>query len=292
VTTQVVHVTVPAGEVDAAVDTLWVAGAAGIEERDARGGAVVLVAGTPSGEGAAALLGAVAPRWPAELVPVDLGTALDAWRSHARPVRVPPLVIRPPWVDAAAGDAVDVVDAAAGDAVDVVVDPGRAFGSGAHVSTRLALAALVARAPLAGRVLDVGCGSGVLAIAALLLGADEAVGLDHDPAAVEATRANAARNGLTDRVTVVGGDAAAGDVPVVDGEFDVVVANMLLSELVTVAPAVAPAVAPGGAVVLSGLLAAHQHRAEAAYGALGLVPDRVGGAPAEGGWVVVVLRPR
>jgi ribosomal protein L11 methyltransferase len=281
VTSQVVHVTVPAGEVDAAVDALWTAGAAGIEERDARGGAVVLVAGTPSGEGAAALRDAVASRWPAEVVAVDLGAALDAWRPHARPVRVPPLVIRAPWVDAGSGDA-----------VDVVVDPGRAFGGGAHVSTRLALAALVARAPLDGRVLDVGCGSGVLAIAGLLLGADEAVGLDHDPAAVEATRANVARNGLADRVTVVGGDATAGDVSVADGAFDVVVANMLLPELVAAAPVAAAAVAPGGAVVLSGLLAEQRPRAEAAYGALGLVPDPVGGAPTDGAWVTVVLRPR
>lgn len=278
----VVRATVPAAEAELAADALWAAGAAGVEERsgDVHTSDVVLVAGPPVGGDAAALLAAVAGRWPAELVPVDLGAAFDAWRDHARPVRVGPIVVRPPWVPPPAD--------AAPSAIDLVVDPGRAFGSGAHASTRLALAALADVVRAGDRVLDLGCGSGVLAVAAARLGAGTVTAVDLDPEAVAATRANAARNGVADRVRAVEGDAARP--PVVDGPFDVVVANLLLPDLTAAGPTVSAALAPGGAVALTGVLRAQGDAVVAAFGVLGLVPS---GAPRhEDGWIGLVLRER
>jgi ribosomal protein L11 methyltransferase len=106
----------------------------------------------------------------------------DRWREFHHPVRVGPLWVGPPW------------EAAPADAVAVVVDPGRAFGTGAHPTTRLCLELLLDEEK--GSVLDVGCGSGVLAVAAAKLGHAPVVAVDHDEAAVAATRANAAVNGV------------------------------------------------------------------------------------------------
>jgi ribosomal protein L11 methyltransferase len=273
-----VQVSVPAGEADLAADALWCAGAAAIEERPpvAPGAEIVLVAAPAAGGDAAPLLSSVAGRWPAELVTLDLDAALDAWRAHARTVRVGRLLVRPRWVDEPAGDP---------DAVEVVVDPGRAFGSGAHVSTRLALAALVDLVRGGERVLDVGCGSGVLAIAAVRLGASGAIGVDVDPAAVAAAKANARRNGVAGRVTVVEGDAAGG--VALAGPYDLVVANMLAPELRAVAPAVAAGLAPGGVAVLSGLLVEQRSDVLAAFGGVGL--HEVGDPRTDEGWTALVL---
>ena len=134
-------------------------------------------------------------------------------------------------------------------AVDVPIirlDPGLAFGTGTHPTTRLCLEWL-ARQPLQGsRVLDYGCGSGILAIAAAKFGADAVVGVDIDPDAVLATQANATANavtlqaGLPDRVG--------------ESKFDIVVANILSAPLKLLAPAIAAHVKPGGWLVLSGIL--------------------------------------
>jgi ribosomal protein L11 methyltransferase len=104
----------------------------------------------------------------------------DRWRLFHRPVRIGPLWVGPPW------------EHAPGDSVAVVIDPGRAFGTGAHPTTRLCLELLLGEER--GGVLDVGCGSGVLAIAAAKLGHDPVVAVDLELSAVEATRANAERN--------------------------------------------------------------------------------------------------
>jgi ribosomal protein L11 methyltransferase len=138
----------------------------------------------------------------------------------------------------------------AADAVVVMLDPGLAFGTGTHATTALCLEWLDA-VPLAGRrVFDVGCGSGILAIAALALGAAHAVALDIDPQALLATRENAARNRVEARLEV---RAAAEPWP---DAIDVVLANILAEPLVELAPRLAAATRPGGAIVLSGLLVA------------------------------------
>jgi ribosomal protein L11 methyltransferase len=119
----------------------------------------------------------------------------ERWREFHRPVRVGPLWIGPPWATARPG------------AAPVVIDPGLAFGTGAHPTTRLCLGLLLAESR--GSVLDVGCGSGVLAIAAVRLGFGPVEAIDIDPAAVEATLRNAAANGVELSVRAADGTAAA-----------------------------------------------------------------------------------
>ena len=275
--TAVVRVDVPAGvDADVAADALWRAGATAIEERETPTG-VLLVAGVAPGADVELLLEAVDRRWPAEVVTVDIDGALDAWRPFASAVRVGGrLLVRPPWVPAGRRGA----------AVDVVIDPERAFGSGVHASTRLALVALEPLVQGGERVLDAGCGSGVLGIAALALGAAEAVGVDHDPAAVAAARANAARNRVGDQFTVTG--RPLDEVVAADAPFDLVAANLLLPDLLAVIPALGAALADGSLVV-SGVLVDQRQAVIASATRLGL--DPVGEETAEG-WLAVTFTSR
>jgi ribosomal protein L11 methyltransferase len=121
----------------------------------------------------------------------------DSWRRFHRPVRVGPLWLGPPW------------EAPPRDAIAVVVDPGRAFGTGAHATTRLCVELLVACEPTS--LVDLGCGSGVLAIAAAKLGFAPVTALDADPAAVEAASRNVALNGVA--VAVERADVLADPLP-------------------------------------------------------------------------------
>lgn len=145
------------------------------------------------------------------------------------------------------------------DAAVVRLDPGLAFGSGTHATTALCLEWLDA---LAGEgalrradVLDFGCGSGILALAALKLGAARAVGIDNDPQALLATRDNAQRNGVQDRIEAFPPDEAPG---AAGDTFPVVVANILASALDALAPAIAARVQAGGRLALSGILAGQE----------------------------------
>jgi len=131
-------------------------------------------------------------------------------------------------------------------AINLELDPGLAFGTGSHPTTRLCLRWLAANLVPGQSVLDYGCGSGILAIAAAKLGAAAVAGTDVDPQAIEASRANAARNGVRARFVLP--DALAPD-PV-----DIIVANILANPLRLLAPALAARVRHGGAIVLSGIL--------------------------------------
>jgi len=150
-------------------------------------------------------------------------------------------------------------------AVRVELDPGLAFGTGAHPTTAMCLEWLDELADggeLAhARVIDYGCGSGILGVAALKLGAERVVAMDIDPQALLATRENAARNGMVDRVQTTaepeGGGLGA----------DVLVANILAGPLVELAPTLARLVRPGGQLALSGLLLDQVDVVAAAYGA-------------------------
>ncbi len=135
-------------------------------------------------------------------------------------------------------------------AINLTLDPGLAFGTGSHPTTRLCLAWLESELTLGASVLDYGCGSGILAIAAAKLGAGEVIGTDVDPQAISASRNNAARNGVI--ATFVTPDDLAGRSP---ARFDVVVANILANPLLLLAPALAARVRSEGRIVLSGILA-------------------------------------
>jgi ribosomal protein L11 methyltransferase len=158
--------------------------------------------------------------------------------------------------------------------VVVSLDPGLAFGTGSHPTTALCLEWLDG-AELTGRtLLDYGCGSGILAIAALKLGAARVLAVDHDPQAIDATRDNARVNGVTDRLWVgLPGELAGGGLP---ATTDLVVANILAGPLVALAPTLIARLAPGGALALSGVLADQVETVRAAYaGALDLAEPRL-----------------
>jgi ribosomal protein L11 methyltransferase len=141
----------------------------------------------------------------------------------------------------------------------VTLEPGLAFGSGSHPTTALCLEWL-ARLRCPGRVLDYGCGSGVLGLAALALGAQACLAVDVDPQARVACAANARRNGMGDRLRVV----APGALP--DGiRFDAVVANILSDTLIVLAPALCARLATGASIALSGILGGQVADVRSAY---------------------------
>ena len=146
------------------------------------------------------------------------------------------------------------------DAVNLLLDPGLAFGTGTHPTTALCLEWLDAQTLAGEQVLDFGCGSGILAIAALLLGADHAIGTDIDIQAIEASRDNAKRNGIAE-------DRFALYLPeqLPAGQSDTVVANILAGPLVALAPQIIERVKPGGRLALSGILAEQADDVRAAY---------------------------
>ncbi|CTP88337.1 Ribosomal protein L11 methyltransferase [Xanthomonas translucens pv. poae] len=169
-----------------------------------------------------------------------------AWLDQFQPMRFGTRTFIVPWNH-------DLPEDACGaDAAVVRLDPGLAFGSGTHPTTALCLRwldALAADGALAqARVLDFGCGSGILALAALKLGAAAAVGVDNDPQALLATHDNAERNAVGARLAV----SLPADAPV--ATYPVVVANILASALDALAPTLAERVAPGGRIALSGIL--------------------------------------
>jgi ribosomal protein L11 methyltransferase len=160
-------------------------------------------------------------------------------------------------------------------ALNLRLDPGLAFGTGSHPTTRLCLSWLAA-ADLIGRsVLDYGCGSGVLAIAAAKLGAGYVAGVDVDPQAVAASRDNATRNAVV--ATFSGPDALA------PATFDVVVANILANPLVLLAPVLGARVRTGGHIALSGILESQEHDVAEAYGRWFII----GAAQRADGWVLM-----
>lgn len=163
-----------------------------------------------------------------------------AWMDQYAPMKFGTRTWIVPWNMQAPADAAD--------GVIVRLDPGLAFGSGTHPTTALCLTWLDSL-DLAGKtVLDFGCGSGILALAALKLGAARAVGVDNDPQAVLATRDNAERNGVGERIDVHTPDAEP------NASYPVVVANILAVALDALADTLAARVVPGGVIALSGIL--------------------------------------
>jgi ribosomal protein L11 methyltransferase len=255
-------------------------GASGVEVRDGEGtpmpGAVLPPPGRAlvvawfaqraDAEAAAGLRGGALAEVPDE----DWG---EGWKKDFRALDVGRVRVRPSWID----------EPPPPGHVEVVLDPGMAFGTGTHPTTSLCLAALseLLAARPGGSVLDVGTGSGLLAIAARKLGAGRVAANDNDPVAVAVARENAARNGAAVEVT----DAPVGAIA---GRFDLVVANILANVLVALAPALAEKVAPGGVLLLSGLLHAQEEEVRGAYVAAGLSPLRAGDRR-DGEWSLVAV---
>ncbi|MBW3612235.1 MAG: 50S ribosomal protein L11 methyltransferase [Chloroflexi bacterium] len=206
--------------------------------------------------------------------PVDDAQWTDAWKVHYVPQRVGRLVIVPSWIDEPEVE---------GEA-RIRLDPGMAFGTGLHPTTRGCLALLQELEPMPADVLDVGCGSGILALAALTLGARRAVGLDTDPLAVEATRTNAERNGVAERLTVTRGTLPEA----AERPYPVVLANLVAAVLVQLAPRLAAHVAPGGTLLASGIIEPRADEVIAALTATGL---RVATRRDDGEWVSMRLEP-
>ncbi len=147
------------------------------------------------------------------------------------------------------------------DAVNLLLDPGLAFGTGTHPTTALCLDWLDRHPPVAAEVLDFGCGSGVLALAALKLGARQLVAVDIDEQALVASRDNVARNGIdTDRLSLYLPD----DFPA-DGQYDLVMANILAAPLIDLADKLVSHIRPGGEIILSGILQEQADSVMAAY---------------------------
>jgi ribosomal protein L11 methyltransferase len=242
------------GAAERVVAESWAAGARGLEERDQDPERTLLLLYAPAERGAAVCEAArrAAGRdgdiGPPE--PVVEREWREDWKRGLGPIAISPrLVVRPPFAPYALGPGQR----------ELVIEPGQAFGTGAHASTRLALelldASLAETGPVAS-ALDLGTGSGVLVLAALRLGVRRAVGLDLDPVAAAEARRNARANRLDGRLLVVAGPLEA----LRAGGYDLVLANLLRSELAPVLADLAGRLAPNGRAVVSGLLASEQER--------------------------------
>lgn len=266
-------VTVAPAEVDLASDVLWGIGVRAIEERAAAGGHVELW--TAVGEEPAALeraAAALAGRWRWRLVDVD-EPASETWREFAAPMRIDEqLVVVPAWQPYEVEPGI----------VPITIEPGGAFGLGDHPTTALSLAAVHRLVRPGGSVLDVGCGTGVLSVGAAVLGAGTVRAVDLAAAAVEATLDNARRNDVADRI-----EADTTPLAHLDGEFDLVVANILAPTLVELAEHLRRVTAATGRLVVSGILAdRHGHVLEA------LEPMVVERTDVRSGWAAVTLSHR
>jgi ribosomal protein L11 methyltransferase len=192
-----------------------------------------------------------------QVTPVNDADWTDARKAQYATQRIGRVVVIPSWLDEAPRDG----------EVAIRMDPGMAFGTGLHPTTRGCLELLQAHGPMPSRVLDVGCGSGILAIAALRLGAERADACDTDPLAVEATLANATANGLAERIHVRGGTLPA--IPA-DEPYPLVLANLVAAVLVELAAPLAAHTAPRGTLLASGIIEGRAAEVRDAFSAAGL----------------------
>ncbi|MEQ9073381.1 MAG: 50S ribosomal protein L11 methyltransferase [Sandaracinaceae bacterium] len=275
-----VHVAVPVTESDVVSSVLWDAGATGLEERDATtmdaaaGDGVTLVAHFDEEADALEAVGLVTARFDGRFVPTVEHIVGDDWRERWKAffhtTRVGErLVVRPSW---------ETHDAQEGDLV-IVLDPGQAFGTGTHETTRLVMRELEARVNGGEHVLDVGCGSGILGIAALKLGAARVVAVDVDPIAVRVADENAEING----VAIEASTTPVEDVP---GRYPIVLANIRSPILIPMTESLVAHLTPGGVLVLSGLLAEEESEIRAVYDA----HLRFDGVRRDGDWIALAYR--
>lgn len=272
-----VHVEVDQDDADLVGGELWELGASAIEERDETtldrpGGAgrVTLIAAFDDEAQAKEACEALADRG-AAVKWIEGDAWRDSWKAYFKPTKLGTrLVLRPSW---------EPWDAAPGEQV-LSIDPGRAFGSGIHETTRLVLKYLDQHVRGGEHVLDVGTGSGILSIAAVMLGAADAVAVDNDADVIAVVNENAALNGVAWRIE-------ASDTPIEDvaGTYDLVLANIEAFVLIPLAAPIAARVRPGGVLVLSGVLKHQRDEVIAAYPGFDVLD-----VPAENEWIAIVLR--
>jgi len=198
-----------------------------------------------------------------------------ARRSQAaiQAIRVGGVIVAPPWDDAATSPAPD--------ALTIIIEPGMGFGSGHHATTRLCLQALQRLVPRARVVLDIGTGSGVLAIAAALLGASTVLGVDVDPDALESALTNAGLNGDPAGLAFRQADFRTVQLP----HADIVVANLTGAMLASAAEEVLRCCRPGGMAILSGITAEEAAEVTAAFASRAVIEWR----GAEDGWIALIV---
>jgi len=240
-------VTVSTADVELASDDLWSLGVVAVEERSGFSDSSVEL-WTSLGEEQDTIIAALTTfdrAWTWRFEPVDESVS-ETWRDFATATWVADdLVVYPAWTPRPESTT----------ATAISIDPGATFGMGDHPTTVLSLRALRALPTKGTTVLDVGCGSGVLAIAACLFSASHAEAIDISPAAVPTTIDNALRNGVADRVS-----ASTTPLADVDGSFDIVLANILAPALIDLSGDLKRVLSPSGALVISGILAErHDH---------------------------------
>jgi ribosomal protein L11 methyltransferase len=235
----------PGSNRDAVVAALFSSGAQGVQEIGDQ--LVTLLADESQADSVTCAVLAASPDAQIETEPTPHVDWSERWKASLHAHRVGSLTIAPPWL-AQEQDAERTV----------VIDPGMAFGTGDHQTTRGVIRLLPAALRGGDRVADLGAGSAILSIAAVKLGAGHAFAIEIDNDAIGNAEENVARNGVADRVTVLEGDATA-MLPLV-APVDVVLANIISSVLLMLLPTIAEALAPRGRAILSGIL--HEERAE------------------------------
>jgi ribosomal protein L11 methyltransferase len=279
-----VEATVLAKDADEAGALLFELGAQGVELRDdttlLRGaaGTTTIIASFDHADRAREAMAQVPAAWGARLGEVVGDAWRDEWKRHFEPFALcPSIVICPPWR----------AYAPAGGERVIVLEPGRAFGTGLHETTSLVAEALSQRADRVrgATVLDVGCGSGVLALVALELGASSARAIDVDPEAVAVARENADRNARTKDF-----HADGARVEDLEDSFGVVLANIEAKTLVQIAPALVARVSKGGWLVLSGILGSRAGASQWAEVQPAFASMRVEELREKGEWLAAVLR--
>ncbi len=197
----------------------------------------------------------------------------SGWKQYYKPIHVNNLVVVPLWED---------YQAQANETI-MKIDPGMAFGTGAHETTRLCLKALT-NLDLAGKtLLDVGCGSGILSIGGVLLGAESAFGCDIDQLAVEVAKRNAELNGLSDRTAYAAGDLLS----VVEGQYPIVVANIVADVILMLLKDLKTVLLPGGTFIASGIIDDRKGELIDAIQAQGFTIETI---EEERGWVAITAK--
>ena len=206
----------------------------------------------------------------AEMEKVEQEDWQNGWRKYYHPMEIGRrLAVVPSWQEYET------------DRIKLVLDPGLAFGTGGHETTSLCLEALDRLVKGGERVLDIGTGSGILAIAALKLGAAEAEGVDIDPVAVRTAGENAALNGVADQLTVLVGDLS----DKASGKYQIITANIVANAILSLAPAVPGLMAEGGVFIASGIIDTRKDEVLAGLRAAGLTVRQVS---EKRGWECIV----